>query len=185
MNINNLFKKRKEITDNILNPLIKILIKLKISANLISILSALILMTTAYFIFTNKFKISITLIIISIILDITDGALARKYKPKEYGALFDSSLDYSFNTLIIIAFYSINLISFNTTIFSIGSIFFFSIIFNQFFLYKKKYILLFPIGMRYFYILFLIFPNFNLINNFLQIIGLINFTQSLFLLNKI
>lgn len=183
MDYSKFLKKRNDFTDKIFSPIVNFLLKLNITPNMLSVLSGLILALSAYSIHALMFNFAIIGISLSVLLDLLDGALARRKKLKKYGFLFDAFIDYCFDTLILIAFYSIGLLSFETLIFTISSVFFFTIAYSQYKLYKKKEHFILPIGLRYFYLFFLLFP--IGLNNVFNILGFLFLIESILLFKSV
>jgi len=96
----------------IINPIIFILIKIKISPNFVTILGFLVIIISAYYLTQGMFRLSGFLILLAGFMDIFDGALARRVGlESNRGALLDSVLDRLGEALVLLAviyFYSIN-----------------------------------------------------------------------------
>ena len=109
-------KSRDNIRDSldkfIINPIIFILIKIKVSPNFVTILGFLVIIISAYYLTQGMFRLSGFLILLAGFMDIFDGALARRVGlESNRGALLDSVLDRLGEALVLLAviyFYSIN-----------------------------------------------------------------------------
>lgn len=88
--IKSIFERIKQI---IFYPLVVLLIKLKITANMISYLSAMVGLISVVFLWYNL-KISAILLLISLVIDGIDGSVARKTKKNNLkGAVTDCFAD--------------------------------------------------------------------------------------------
>ena len=109
-------KSRDNIRDTldkfIINPIIFLLIKIKVSPNFVTILGFLVIIIAAYYLTQGMFRLSGLLILFAGFMDIFDGALARRLDlESNRGALLDSVLDRLSEALVLIAaiyFFSIN-----------------------------------------------------------------------------
>jgi CDP-diacylglycerol--glycerol-3-phosphate 3-phosphatidyltransferase len=86
--------KWKEIYFSILNPLIKILMKLNFNPNTFTTIGILTSCIAAYFALAGLFRYAGILILLAGVFDTIDGQLARaSNKVTRFGALFDSTMD--------------------------------------------------------------------------------------------
>jgi len=94
----------RDILDLLLiNPILSILIKLKLTPNIVTITGFALCIVAAYYISTGKFTTGGILILISGFLDIFDGALARKIKLiSDKGAFLDSTFDRLSEAIVLI-----------------------------------------------------------------------------------
>ncbi|MBI2662682.1 CDP-alcohol phosphatidyltransferase family protein [Candidatus Woesearchaeota archaeon] len=84
-----------------LSSLAKFLLKLKISANVMTTLSLLFGLTSIYFLFNNHL-LFIIFAILHLLADILDGVLARSSKSTAFGQYYDYSVDQIIAVLLII-----------------------------------------------------------------------------------
>lgn len=84
-----------------LSSLAKLLLKLKISANIMTTLSLLFGLISIYFLFNNHL-LFIIFAILHLLADIFDGVLARSSKSTTFGKYYDHSVDQIITLLLII-----------------------------------------------------------------------------------
>jgi len=177
--------KRREFTDKLLSPLIYFLYKNNIQPNFLSFLNAFCLIISAYFINIFEFKLSTLFMLLCGFFDILDGGLARKYKVKRFGHIVDSFVDNSFSNFLTIALFSINYIEFPTLIFSVASLFFYNLSYNQYKLYMNKSPKCWPLPIPLFTFFSFFMNNVVTINLMFLIVALVTFVNSIFIFIKI
>jgi phosphatidylglycerophosphate synthase len=92
----------KSVKDRILEPLTKILARIGISANAVSLISFLIGLCAVFSLFFSK-NLFLVLILANLFLDLLDGALARYAKTaNERGWWLDYTLDMTLNTFCMV-----------------------------------------------------------------------------------
>tara|TARA_B100001996_G_scaffold374343_1_gene352831 strand:- start:2218 stop:2817 length:600 start_codon:yes stop_codon:yes gene_type:complete len=95
----------------IIDPVVNILIILKFTPNLVTVLGFLVVCLSAFFATQGNFRIAGILVMLSGLMDVYDGALARKLdQDSDKGAFLDSTLDRLGEAVILIGviyFYSI------------------------------------------------------------------------------
>ncbi|MBN1923188.1 MAG: CDP-alcohol phosphatidyltransferase family protein [Nanoarchaeota archaeon] len=159
MNINEWYTKRRRIiSDKVLKPFAELLFKLKIKPNTVSLITALALLISSYLINIRFFNYAIILIIISVLTDLLDGAVARKYKFDKYGFIVDNFVDYCFGALLIIAIYTINFIGFNLMLATVASTLLYNILYVYYKLKTSKTPFTIPLGISYITIIILLMP---------------------------
>jgi phosphatidylglycerophosphate synthase len=90
----------------IINPLILILAKLKITPNMITTSSLFFLAITVYFILQKNLILSAVFMALTSVIDSLDGALAKKVGSTKFGDFYDAFID---RWVEAIAFYSISI----------------------------------------------------------------------------
>ncbi|MDD3976840.1 CDP-alcohol phosphatidyltransferase family protein [Methanomicrobium antiquum] len=86
-----------------LEPVADIFIKLRFTPNMISVLSLIAGLITAYFFFRENFFIGAIFLLISAVLDLVDGTVARKTgNESKFGAVFDWIVDKYVDSLVIL-----------------------------------------------------------------------------------
>ena len=106
--MNDVFEKYRislrSILDSFLvNPILFLLLKLKLTPNAVTFLGFLICCISAYFISSGSFLIGGLLVLFSGFMDIFDGALARKMKLiTDRGAFLDSTFDRLSEAVVLI-----------------------------------------------------------------------------------
>ena len=94
----------RDILDTLLiNPILSVLIKLKLTPNIVTLVGFAICIVAAYYISTGRFTVGGILILFSGFLDIFDGALARKIKLiSDRGAFLDSTFDRLSEAIVLV-----------------------------------------------------------------------------------
>lgn len=94
----------RDILDTLLiNPILSVLIKLKFTPNIVTLVGFAICIVAAYCISTGRFTTGGILILFSGFLDIFDGALARKIKLiSDRGAFLDSTFDRLSEAIVLV-----------------------------------------------------------------------------------
>lgn len=100
----NLFKKLKNIINSAIDTLVALIVKMKISANIITILGFIIGMFAVNFLSYERYSYALICIIINRFFDIIDGRVARKATPTKFGIFLDYILDYIFYAAVIFGF---------------------------------------------------------------------------------
>jgi len=106
--MNDVFEKYRislrSILDSFLvNPILFLLLKLKLTPNAVTFLGFLICCISAYFISSGSFLVGGLLVLFSGFMDIFDGALARKMELiTDRGAFLDSTLDRLSEAIVLI-----------------------------------------------------------------------------------
>ena len=106
--MNDVFEKyRQSLRDTIdiyfINPILFLLIKLKLTPNLITLIGFAICIVAAYYISIGSFVLGGLLILISGVMDIFDGAMARKMNLiTDKGAFLDSTFDRLSESIILV-----------------------------------------------------------------------------------
>ena len=106
--MNDVFEKYRislrSILDSFLvNPILFLLLKLKLTPNAVTFLGFLICCISAYFISSGSFLVGGLLVLFSGFMDIFDGALARKMKLiTDRGAFLDSTFDRLSEAIVLI-----------------------------------------------------------------------------------
>ena len=106
--MNDIFEKYRQSLRDILdtyfiNPILFILIKLKLTPNLITLIGFAICIVAAYYISIGSFVLGGQLILISGVMDIFDGAMARKMNLiTDKGAFLDSTFDRLSESIILV-----------------------------------------------------------------------------------
>ena len=106
--MNDVFEKYRislrSILDSFLvNPILFLLLKLKLTPNTVTFLGFLVCCMSAYFISSGSFLIGGLLVLLSGFMDIFDGALARKMELiTDKGAFLDSTLDRLSEAIVLI-----------------------------------------------------------------------------------
>ena len=106
--MNDVFEKYRislrSILDSFLvNPILVLLLKLKLTPNAVTFLGFLICCISAYFISSGSFLVGGLLVLFSGFMDIFDGALARKMKLiTDRGAFLDSTFDRLSEAIVLI-----------------------------------------------------------------------------------
>ena len=106
--MNDVFEKYRislrSILDSFLvNPILFLLLKLKLTPNTVTFLGFLVCCISAYFISSGSFLIGGLLVLLSGFMDIFDGALARKMELiTDKGAFLDSTLDRLSEAIVLI-----------------------------------------------------------------------------------
>tara|TARA_B000000532_G_scaffold170695_1_gene138042 strand:- start:269 stop:865 length:597 start_codon:yes stop_codon:yes gene_type:complete len=106
--MNDIFEKYRislrSILDSFLvNPILFLLLKLKLTPNAVTFLGFLICCISAYFISSGSFLVGGLLVLFSGFMDIFDGALARKMKLiTDRGAFLDSTFDRLSEAIVLI-----------------------------------------------------------------------------------
>ena len=106
--MNDIFEKYRQSLRDILdtyfiNPILFILIKLKLTPNLITLIGFAICIVAAYYISIGSFVLGGLLILISGVMDIFDGAMARKMNLiTDKGAFLDSTFDRLSESIILV-----------------------------------------------------------------------------------
>ncbi|MEC9451119.1 MAG: CDP-alcohol phosphatidyltransferase family protein [Chloroflexota bacterium] len=78
----------------IIDPVVSILVKIKCTPNLVTVLGFFVVFISAFFATQGNFKTAGILVMASGLMDVYDGALARRLKQdSEKGAFLDSTLD--------------------------------------------------------------------------------------------
>ncbi len=93
-NILHIRNRLKELSENLLNPLIALLNFLKITPNMITIIGFIINLIASYYIYKGSFIYGAIIILIAGLFDMLDGMLARKMNKKtKFGGFLDSTVD--------------------------------------------------------------------------------------------
>ena len=106
--MNDVFEKYRQSLKGILNiyfinPILFILIKFKLTPNSITLIGFVICIIAAYYIAIGSFVIGGLLVLISGLMDIFDGALARKMNLiSDKGAFLDSTFDRLSESIILV-----------------------------------------------------------------------------------
>ena len=106
--MNDVFEKYRislrSILDSFLvNPILFLLLKLKLTPNAVTFLGFLICCISAYFISSGSFLVGGLLVLFSGFMDIFDGALARKINQiTDKGAFLDSTFDRLSESIVLI-----------------------------------------------------------------------------------
>ncbi|MBP2132126.1 archaetidylinositol phosphate synthase [Methanomicrobium sp. W14] len=86
-----------------LEPLADIFIRLKITPNMISSLSLIAGLITAYLFFIRFFRAGAVFLVISAVLDLVDGTVARKTgRESKFGAVFDWIVDKYVDSIVLL-----------------------------------------------------------------------------------
>ena len=94
---------RRKLMGSIEAPIVNLLVFLRVSPNMVTILGFIIVLISVWFICTGHFKLGGLMIFISGFMDVFDGALARKLNKESIkGAFFDSVLDRLGESIILI-----------------------------------------------------------------------------------
>ena len=106
--MNDVFEKyrislRSVLDSFLVNPILFLLLKLKLTPNAVTFLGFLICCISAYFISSGSFLVGGLLVLFSGFMDIFDGALARKMELiTDRGAFLDSTLDRLSEAIVLI-----------------------------------------------------------------------------------
>ena len=106
--MNDIFEKyrislRSIIDSFLVNPILFLLLKLKLTPNAVTFLGFLICCISAYFISSGSFLVGGLLVLFSGFMDIFDGALARKMElMSDRGAFLDSTFDRLSEAIVLI-----------------------------------------------------------------------------------
>ena len=106
--MNDVFEKyrislRSLLDSFLVNPILFLLLKLKLTPNTVTFLGFLVCCISAYFISSGSFLIGGLLVLLSGFMDIFDGALARKMELiTDKGAFLDSTLDRLSEAIVLI-----------------------------------------------------------------------------------
>ncbi len=106
--MNDVFEKyrislRSVLDSFLVNPILFLLLKLKLTPNAVTFLGFLICCISAYFISSGSFLIGGLLVLFSGFMDIFDGALARKMElMSDRGAFLDSTFDRLSEAIVLI-----------------------------------------------------------------------------------
>ncbi|MBR9683586.1 hypothetical protein GOV03_03530 [Candidatus Woesearchaeota archaeon] len=104
MNLQELIASNRESRSKIFKPIGKFLLKLKLTANIVTSLSFILGIIAVYFLFQNHL-LFIIFAIIHLIADALDGVLARLTKPTLFGKYFDYLTDRLISLLVLIKIY--------------------------------------------------------------------------------
>ena len=86
-----------------LEPIADIFIKLRFTPNMVSCTSLICGLACAYLFFCREFALGAVLLIISAVLDLVDGTVARKTgRESKFGAVFDWIVDKYVNSLVLL-----------------------------------------------------------------------------------
>ncbi|MBN1923585.1 MAG: CDP-alcohol phosphatidyltransferase family protein [Nanoarchaeota archaeon] len=89
----NLLKRVKKLFHKAVEPLIKVLVRLKITPNMVSTSSLFFLAVTVYFIINKNTIAAGLMLAITSIVDALDGAVAKKVGSTRFGDFYDAFLD--------------------------------------------------------------------------------------------
>ncbi|MDD3406553.1 MAG: CDP-alcohol phosphatidyltransferase family protein [Methanomicrobium sp.] len=86
-----------------LEPVAGIFIRLGFTPNMISVMSLIAGLITAYLFFTRNFALGAVFLLISAVLDLVDGTVARKTgRESKFGAVFDWIVDKYVDSLVLL-----------------------------------------------------------------------------------
>ncbi|MEK6255884.1 MAG: CDP-alcohol phosphatidyltransferase family protein [Chloroflexota bacterium] len=92
----------KSLSSRLVSPLVNILILLRISPNMLTLLAFLSALASAYYLFGNQ-TLFIAFMLLNLLLDVLDGQLARKLETtSSFGDRFDKFSDSFFGVLLLI-----------------------------------------------------------------------------------
>ena len=97
-------QKSKNIFNNIIQKTAKILIKLKVSANVVTLLGFVIGLLAINFLALESYGWALVCLLINRFCDILDGAIAKANKVTKFGIFLDATLDYIFYAGMIFGF---------------------------------------------------------------------------------
>jgi len=86
-------EKVRSLFHKIINPLILLLARLKITPNMVTTSSLFFLAITIYFIFKKELAIAAIMMALTSVIDSLDGALAKKVGSTKFGDFYDAFID--------------------------------------------------------------------------------------------
>ena len=93
-----------KITNKIIDKTAKFVLKLGVSANIITLVGFLIGLLAINFLSLENYSIALLCILINRFFDALDGAMARMSEATKFGVFFDATLDYTFYAGVIFGF---------------------------------------------------------------------------------
>ena len=95
-----LVERSREVRDRLFNPLARKLVKIKVTANILTTLAFICGLSAAYFLFAD-YRLFVLFIILHLFLDGLDGVVARITKPTTFGDYFDHITDQIVGLLLL------------------------------------------------------------------------------------
>lgn len=99
-------EKVRSLFHKIINPLILLLARLKITPNMVTTSSLFFLAITIYFIFKKELAIAAIMMALTSVIDSLDGALAKRVGSTKFGDFYDAFID---RWVEVATFYSISI----------------------------------------------------------------------------